>query len=140
MVAPGAALAIAAVRSKLCGMMTFWFPPNGGVTTGAVVAAGAAPGLAVSAACVAGGLTAEVLSVFGFRLTSRTSKMIPTTTAPAMIRIRGLNASGPGVAATSRIALGEPSVLSLSFGFGSTTVATLAAAPQPGHTGVFAGS
>jgi hypothetical protein len=121
-------------------MMTFWFPPNGGVNTGAAVIVAAAAGVVLSVDCVGCGFAAAALSAFGFRLTSRTSKMTPTTIAPAMIRIRVLNGSGPGAAATSRTALGELSALSRSFGFASTTVATLAAAPQPGHTGVFAGS
>src|SRR5436305_4498267 len=134
MVAPGAAVAIAAARSKLWGRMTFWFPPNGGGINGAAVVVGAAPGVALSADWVGCGLFAEVFSAFGLRLTSRTNKTTPTRIAPAIIRIRGLN--GARAAVTSRTGLPEPSMRSLSVRFGSTTVATFAAAPQPAHPGV----
>src|SRR5947209_11105598 len=100
MVAPGAAVAIAAARSKLCGRRTLWFPPKGGVTNGGTV--GAVVALSDCAGC---GLTAEALSAFGFRLTSKTTRMTPTTTAPAMIRIRGLNNAGAGM--ISRTSVGE---------------------------------
>src|SRR5438105_1433424 len=98
MVAPGAALAMAAARSKLWGIM-FWFPPNAGVTKGTAVVVGAAPGVGFSRAWVGSGLTTP--SVRGLRLTSRTNRIIPTSTAPAMIRISGL--TGIALGAASRI-------------------------------------